>query len=184
VRVVLVCLANTCRSPAAAALLARSTGASVEILARGLQDGPDVLPAALERALADVDLEVARPVGVALAREEARAADLCLFMERRLLREVVVVDRRIWPACFTVREFARRALDQPPGDEETFAQWRAILHAGRTSEELLGADERDDVADPGLDARVEAYATMIATLADVTARVAPFLTNWPATSAS
>jgi hypothetical protein len=81
-----------------------------------------------------------------------------------------------------MREFARRALEIPPEDGDTsFRSWLRRLHHGRTSEQLLGYDERDDFPDPGLGADEATYATMIADLRTVTGAIAPFLTSWPST---
>jgi hypothetical protein len=105
-----------------------------------------------------------------------------LFMERRLLREVVVVEPACWPRAFTVREFARRALEVPPEDGDmTVRSWLRRLHQGRTSQQLLGDDENDDFPDPGLGADESAYAAMIADLRTLTGAIAPFITSWPTT---
>lgn len=181
-RVLLVCFANVCRSPAAAALLERATNGEVTAVSRGLAGGPDIVPEPLLAALAAADVEVRRPVGVRLDPSDVASAQLCLFMERRILREVVVAEPGCWPRAFTLREFARRALESPPTeDDATFARWLARVHRGRSSEQLLGSDPGDDVLDPGLGADEAAYATMIAQLRATTSAIAPFLTSWPST---
>jgi protein-tyrosine phosphatase len=185
VNILLVCFANICRSPAAAALFDRESGGTIDAISRGVAGGPDEMPVALESALATAELTVARPVGVALAPSDVDSADLCLFMGRQLLREVVVADPRCWPRSFTMREFVRRALANPPGaSDESFEMWRARLHAGRKSDELLGVDDEDEVRDPGLRADQAAYDDMIASLADMIGTVTPFLTSWTSRSAS
>lgn len=152
------------------------------MVSRGLAGGPDSLPASLEDALADDGLTVGRPVGVPIHPADVQGADLCLFMERRLLREVVVVEPSCWPRAFTLREFARRSLADPPGaGDDAFAPWIARLHAGRTSEELLGVHDADDLTDPGLGAEKASYAGMIASLSELVRAVTPLLTSWSST---
>lgn len=184
-RVVLVCLANTCRSPVAAALLRTALHhGDVEVLARGLAPIDGATPPALVAAAAAHGITVPDEHGVVLVRDEARGSDLLLFMSRSLLREAVVTDPALYPKSFTLREFARRALMDPPTDDDaTFAAWLARLHAGRHREELLGENPRDDVSDPGLMADEAAYGRMIDELADAVSRAAPFLLSWGATSA-
>jgi protein-tyrosine-phosphatase len=185
VRVLFVCFANICRSPVAAATLSRDSRGAVDVVSRGLAGGPDDLPGPLASALESAGLAVSRPVGVALTPADVAAADVCLFMERRLLREVVVAEPTSWPRSFTLREFARRAMDNAPGDDDhVFQSWLRRVHTGRSSADLLGADDRDDVLDPGLTADEAGYAQMIATVSSAVAAVTPFLTSWPSTSES
>jgi low molecular weight protein-tyrosine phosphatase len=187
VRVIVVCLANTCRSPVAEALLREALhgDTQVEVASRGLFGGAGETPAALSAALEAARVTLAAsPSGTALDRDEARSADLLLFMERRLLREAVVADATIWPHSFTLREFARRGWMNPPEREiETFDQWRHVLHSSRHREELLGRDADDDVPDPGLDGDELAYSQMIECLRTDVGRVAPLLTGWRSSAA-
>jgi len=183
VKILLVCFANTCRSPVAEALLSAevSQDRHVEVVSRGIAGGPGTTPPALERALLDAGVTIKVPSGQVLQRDDARAADLLLFVERRLLREAVVTDPSLWPRSFTLREFARRATINPPSrDEESFAQWLSVVHATRRREELLDDDDTEDVADPGLEGTEDDFATMIGELRADVARVAPFVVSWPA----
>jgi protein-tyrosine phosphatase len=183
-RVLLVCFANTCRSPVAEALLVRALAhEDVEVASRGLAGGSGATPPALATALAAAGLQLGDDSGTVLERDDARSADLLLFMERRLLRDAVVNDPVLWPRSFTLREFARRALEHPPRpDQGDFTQWLAALHAGRRREDLLGSDGLDDVADPGLGGDEAQFVDMIDQLNDVVGRVAPFLMGWSASA--
>ena len=185
-KVLIVCFANTCRSPVAEALLRESleSESTIEIASRGLAGGTGVTPEAMARALESARVELSAQGGLALERDEARAADLLLFMERRLLRDAVVMDPQLWPRSFTLREFARRGWLNPPEPEiETFEQWRHLLHSTRTREELLGTDVSDDVVDPGLSGDESAFSAMIAELRDDVGRIAPLLTGWRSSAA-
>jgi protein-tyrosine phosphatase len=184
--VIIVCLANTCRSPVAEALLRDQLRGdpTVDVISRGLAGGPGETPPALEAALAEARVQIGSGSGLALERDEARTADLVLFMERRLLREAVVSDPLIWPHSFTLREFARRGAQFSPDPEiESFEQWRHLLHEGRSREELLGNDPGDDVPDPGLGADQWGFAQMIEALRADVAKVAPLLSGWRSSAA-
>jgi protein-tyrosine phosphatase len=181
-----VCFANTCRSPVAESLLrsALRGDPSVEVASRGLAGGAGDTPANLALALEDAGVTLEADAGLALGRDEARSADLLLFMERRLLREAVVQDPQIWPMSFTLREFSRRAVLNPPERQhETFDQWRHVLHTSRHREELLGNDRSDDIFDPGLDSDQAAYSEMIEALRTEVGRVAPLLIGWHSSAA-
>ncbi len=183
-KVLLVCYANTCRSPVAAALLRSSlTHDDMEILSRGVAGGDGQTPEALTVALERHGVVLSEPTGVLLTREDARSADLLLFLERRLLREAVVTDPSLWPRSFTLREFARRAMINPPEQlNESFDQWRTLLHATRKREDLLGESPQDDVSDPGLMGDDAQFEAMIVTLQNEISRVAPLLSGWPSSA--
>lgn len=184
-KVIVICFANTCRSPVAETLLATSVGrhSGVTVTSKGTEGGIGLTPPAMQQALDEAGIVISSPLGETLEREDARSADLLLFMERALLREAVVRDTTLWPKSFTLREFARRAQINPPSpQDETFDQWIALLHRTRSRNDLLGADVEDDILDPGLSGDIGDYREMIETLRRETLRVAPMLTGWPSTS--
>jgi protein-tyrosine phosphatase len=186
VRVLIVCFANTCRSPVAEALLrsALHHDPTIEIASRGLAGGVGETPPAMAAALESAHVEIGSQSGTRLERAEAADADLILFLERRLLREAVVSNPTIWPRSFTLREFARRGqLNLPDPEIETFEEWRHLIHGTRHREELLGQDASDDVLDPGLGGDEAAFAAMIEALREDVARVAPLLSGWRSSAA-
>jgi protein-tyrosine phosphatase len=179
-KVVVVCFANTCRSPVAEALLAESvmSDPTIEVSSKGLAGGDGSTPSALSDVLHARGVSLTSPSGERLG-DESHDADLLLFMERSLLREAVVSHPALWPRSFTLREFARRAHLNPPSREtETFAEWIGVLHATRSRHELLGDDPRDDVDDPGLWGDGPAFEAMVDELASLSTKVAPFLIGW------
>jgi len=179
-KVVVVCFANTCRSPVAEALLAESvmSDPTVVITSKGLAGGDGSTPPALNDVLSVRGLSLNSPSGERLG-PESDDADLLLFMERSLLREAVVARPTLWPRSFTFREFARRAQLNPPSREtESFSQWIDVLHASRSRDELLGDDPRDDVNDPGLWGDGPAFEAMVDELVVLSSKVAPFLIGW------
>ena len=185
IKVIVVCFANTCRSPVAESLLRRDLAHvdDVQVSSRGVAGGQGTTPDALAEILVTRHLVLGEPRGVVLVRDEARAADLLLFAERRLLRESVVTDPSLWPKSFTLREFARRSMINPPDATDAhFAAWLAVLHAGRSRDELLGDNELDDVSDPGLAGTSEEFAQMIDDLESVVGKIMPVLIGWSTTS--
>lgn len=179
-KIVVVCFANTCRSPVAEALLTEAvmSDSTVVVASKGLAGGDGSTPAALAEVLDARGVALRSPSGERLGGE-SDDADLLLFMERPLLREAVVTQPALWPRSFTFREFARRAQLNPPNrSSETFAEWVGVLHASRTRQELLGEEPRDDVADPGLWGDGPAFEAMVDELAALSKKVAPFLIGW------
>ena len=180
-KVLVVCFANTCRSPVAEVLLQRALPRDepVVVASKGLAGGVGETPEPMARALAAHDLALSSISGEGLTRDDARSADLLLFMERQLLRDAVVTDPSLWSRSFTFREFARRGFLNPPErSHESFAEWLAVLHAGRTREEMLGENEADDVPDPGLSGSEREFDDMITSLETEARKVAPLLSGW------
>ena len=181
-RVALVCFANTCRSPVAEAFLHHflASESNVELFSRGVAGGPGVTPPAMAEALESRGLSLVSPSGERFGSGDLDA-DLYLFMERPVLREAVVANPVLWSRSFTMREFARRAqLNPPEPGSETFAEWVGVLHATRKREDLMSIDRSDDVLDPGLGGDVEAFQAMIRDIELLSAKVAVFLSGWPA----
>jgi protein-tyrosine phosphatase len=151
-RVLFVCTANIVRSPIAAALLERrlqSSGADAVVESAGLREA--------ERLIDDGALLALEAHGVDLRPHRSRHLDaamvtpatLILGLEREHVREAVLLDPSVWQRTFTLKEIVRRGEEagvRQPG--ETIERWVARIQAGRTRQDLLGADPIDDVADP------------------------------------
>jgi protein-tyrosine phosphatase len=172
--VAVLCRANVCRSPMAAALLARrlaALGLAVPVWSAGmLRDGDPVLPG-VAAAMSAYGL----PAGAHRSRVAAPAdlaqAALVLCMARENLRHAVVIAPEVWPRAFTLRELVRRGGQigpRPAG--EPLQQWLWRAHEGRDRASLLGDAPGDDVADPagGLP---QAYADAAAELDRLTAQL-------------
>ena len=150
--IVVLCTANVCRSPMAAALLARQlSGLGVAALVRSagmLRGGDPPLPEVISvMARYGIDITGHRS-RVACAADLDRAS-LVLAMARDNLRYAVVTEPRAWPRAFTLRELIRRGEQvgpRPPG--EPFSGWLSRVHAGRERAALLGDSADDDVPDP------------------------------------
>jgi protein-tyrosine phosphatase len=150
--IVVLCTANVCRSPMAAALLTRrlaALGVAVPVHSAGvLRQGDPPHPQVIS---------VMAGYGIAISAHRsrvARAADLdraglVLAMARENLRHAVLTEPGAWPRAFTLKELVRRGEQigpRPPG--EPFSGWLSRAHAGRDRIALLGDSAEDDVADP------------------------------------
>jgi protein-tyrosine phosphatase len=149
---VVLCTANVCRSPMAAALLGRrlsELGVTAWVRSAGMLRGGDPpLPGVISvMAGYGIDL-VAHRSRVAGAADLAQA-NLVLAMAREHLRYAVVTEPGAWPRAFTLRELIRRGErigPRPPG--EPFSGWLSRAHEGRERTALLGDSAEDDVPDP------------------------------------
>ncbi len=150
--VLVLCTANICRSPMAAALLARGLAARAAVAsvhsAGLLADGEPPAPLAVS-AMADLGLDISAHRSRLVRAGDLTAADLTLAMARVHLRHAVVTAPEVWPRAFTLKELVRRGEQigpRPPGTG--LADWLAMAHEGRDRASLLGDSADDDVADP------------------------------------
>ena len=150
--IVVLCTANVCRSPMAAALLARrlsGLGVAARVRSAGMLRGGDPpLPEVISvMARYGIDITGHRS-RVACAADLARAS-LVLAMARDHLRYAVVTEPGVWPRAFTLRELIRRGErigPRRPG--EPLSGWLSRAHEGRQRVALLGDSPDDDVPDP------------------------------------
>jgi protein-tyrosine phosphatase len=173
--IVVLCTANVCRSPMAAALLARRLGVlgvtvpvrSAGVIGGGVPPYPEVVS-----VMAWYGIEIASHRSrVARAADLARAS-LVLAMARENLRYAMITEPRAWPRAFTLKELIRRGEQigpRPPGEQ--FADWLSRTHAGRERTSLLGDSAVDDVADPA-GGSLRAYADTASLLDRLVTRLA------------
>ena len=139
--VLVLCTANMCRSPMAAALLARelsARGTEATVHSAGmLCDGEPPAPEAVS-AMAERGLDISAHCSRLIRASDLAAADLTLAMARAHLRHAVVTAQEVWPHAFTLKELVRRGEQigpRPPGTE--LADWLAMAHEGRDRTSLL-----------------------------------------------
>jgi len=175
VGIMVLCTANVCRSPMAAALLARRLavmGVTVPVRSAGMIRCGDPPHPEVISAMASYGIEISSHSScVALAADLARAS-LVLAMARDNLRYAVITEPGAWPHAFTLKELIRRGEQigpRPPG--EPFAEWLSHAHAGRERTSLLGDSAEDDVADPACGSR-RAYAATASLLDQLVMRLA------------
>lgn len=180
-QILLVCTANICRSPMAEALLRHrldQRGLSIEIVSAGLlEEGLPVSDGTL-RALETRGIDVSAHQSRRLDADLVASAALVIGMERRHVQEAVLLARDAWPRSFTLKELVRRGESIGPRGDEPFESWLARVHEGRSTADLLGTAEEDDVADPyGLADRV--HRRTAKELDDLVTRLASLLWGDP-----
>lgn len=180
VDVLVLCTANVCRSPIAAALLERALaerGLKAIVRSAGwITQGQSPPPEAI-KAMAPLGLDISRHVSERLEVGDVAAADLILGMGREHVREAVVLDPSTWGRSFTIKEFVRRGEKVGPRSAgQSLEDWLAILHAERQRSDLLGSSSDDDVADP-IGGPLAAYTATARELEDLVRRLVELA--WP-----
>jgi protein-tyrosine phosphatase len=150
--IVVLCTANVCRSPMAAALLARRLamlGVTVPVRSAGMMGGGDPPYPEVISVMARYGIEISSHRSrIAHATDLARAS-LVLAMARDNLRYAVITEPEAWSRAFTLKELVRRGEQiGPRAPGEPFADWLSRAHAGRERASLLGGSAEDDMADP------------------------------------
>jgi protein-tyrosine phosphatase len=85
----------------------------------------------------------------AMTRDILSSADLIIGMAREHVREAVVLDPRLWPRTFTLKELVRRGEAAGPRQPtESIQDWLARVGQGRRIADLTGSSPTDDVSDP------------------------------------
>jgi protein-tyrosine phosphatase len=178
--ILVVCTANQCRSPLAAAVLrarlfTRAVDDTVESAGLGDSGYPATSPTVEAAGRAGYDLSDHR--STRLAADQIARADLLLGMERRHVREAVALDPSAWPRAFTLRELVRRGdAVGPRAAGEDLASWLSRVHAGRRPADMLGTSRDDDVADPTGDPLAD-YDSTVRVLDELVTRVVAL--GWP-----
>ena len=150
--IVVLCTANVCRSPMAAALLARrlsGLGVAARVRSAGMLRGGDPPLPEVTSVMARYGIDIAGHRSRVACAADLASASLVLAMARDNLRYAVVTEPGAWPRTFTLRELIRRGErvgPRPPG--EPFSGWLSRVHAGRERAALLGDAADDDVPDP------------------------------------
>ena len=180
----MLCTANVCRSPMAAAVLRAALehariDAGIESAGFGFED--DAPPAGSVALLAERGIDLHAHRSRRLLPAQLATADLVLVMERSHVRNVATLDASAWPRTFTLKEFVRRAAPVGPRPPETpLREWVARVHAGRSVDDLLGASAVDDIDDP--DGRsMRGYERVLTEIDDVIARLVTLC--WPVAAA-
>jgi protein-tyrosine phosphatase len=176
-----LCTANLCRSPMAAALLAREladAGVTARVRSAGTLDGGAPPVPEVVAAMAGYGLDVSGHRSREVTAGDLDRADLVLAMAREHLRHAVVLAPGAWPRAFTLRELVRRgAKAGPRRTGEPLGDWLAAVAAGRSRMDLLGDSAGDDVADP-IGGQPGDYEAVAAQLADLAAALTDLA--WPA----
>ncbi|MFI5047443.1 MAG: hypothetical protein ACHQIG_10310 [Acidimicrobiia bacterium] len=155
VRVTVVCTANQCRSPLAAAILGRElerAGVAATVGSVGTEATGDPATPGTVIAARRLGLDLGGHVGTRLDPAALADASLVLAMERRHVQDVVIAVPDAFPRTFTLKELVRRAAaDGPRLPTEALPAWLARVGSGRRPADLLGQSPLDDIADPTVD---------------------------------
>ena len=162
-RVAVLCTANRCRSPLAAAILRREIAARrlpVDVASAGILDpGQPATPRTVEVATR-LGLDLRPHVSRVIDSELLVGADLVVGMERLHVREAVLMEPSVWPHAFTLPELVRRAeLVAPREPDLSLRAWLEILSVGRNRLAMMGAAPDDEIRDPTSDASVDHEST-------------------------
>lgn len=174
VHILVVCTANQCRSPMAAALFERelarlAVDASVESAGTNAIAGVAPTKEAIA-AMADIGLEISEHRSAPVDPRSVRAADVVVTMTREHLRDVAVRAPDAFGRLFTLKELARRASDAAPRSAETIDEWLVRLGSSRSTTDLLGGDHDDDVDDP-IGQPADVYAAVAGELETAVTRI-------------
>jgi protein-tyrosine phosphatase len=173
--IVVLCTANVCRSPMAAALLARrlaTLGVTVPVRSAGMIGGGDPPHPEVVSVMASYGIEITSHRSRIVCAADLAPASLVLTMTRDHLRHAAITEPGAWPRAFTLKELIRRGErigPRPPG--EPFSGWLSRAHAGRARTSLLGDSPDDDVTDPA-GGPLLAYADTAGLLDRLVARLA------------
>ena len=147
-RVLLLCTANQCRSPMGEAIL-RGLRPALEVRSAGrLPGGVEASGTAVE-VLAERGLDLSGHLSQTATPSLLAESDLIIGMAREHVRDAVLMRPDVRPRAFVLKDLARRAASvgpRAPGQE--LDDWLAAAGRGRTTADLLGSSEVDDVVDP------------------------------------
>ena len=150
--IIMLCTANVCRSPMAAALLVRRLAAfsvTVPVRSAGMISSGDPPHPEVISVMASYGIEITSHRSRIICAADLASASLVLAMARDNLRHAVITEPGAWPRAFTLKELVRRGEQigpRPPG--EPLSGWLSRVHTGRDRTSLLGDSLDDDVADP------------------------------------
>jgi protein-tyrosine phosphatase len=122
-------------------------GVAAEVRTAGLLDPGRPVSGGVVRVLAARGLTVSDHRSYRLDDDLVRSATLVVGMERRHVREAVVLAPETWSRAFTLKELVRRAATVGPRTTEPLESWLARVHLGRSVEDFLHPGD-DDIDDP------------------------------------
>lgn len=174
----MLCSANQCRSPMAAAFLGRhlaARGVSARVGSAGRGPAGAAPPPRAVDAMAGHDLDLSGHRSASTSGSDLAAADLVVGMAREHVRDAIAIDPAVRPRAFTLKELVRLGeASGPRRDDQTVEAWLGRLDAARDPSSVLGAAKADDVTDP-IGRSAQTYRRTSAELDDLTRRLAALL---------
>lgn len=147
--ILLVCTANQCRSPLAAAIADRdAVGLPVDFASAGLLEGGRRMPDNGIRVAGELGLDLSGHVSRQIDLEAASDYSVILTMTREQAREIVAAVPALWPRVFTLKQFSRWLEEHPKPGDGTLRTWLDNAAQDRSTIELVGSSRDDDIRDP------------------------------------
>lgn len=149
--ILFLCTANRCRSPLAAALFGQALaaeGTTATVLSAGLLRSGDPVPDDGIRIAREYGLDLTGQLSTRMTTQAIENADLVLGMAREHAREAVAAVPDRWPRAFTLLQFVRWLQSADPPRRASLGDWLDGAAGDRPRTSLIGADPRDDIADP------------------------------------
>lgn len=147
-----MCTAGRCRSPVAAALLAKRLeffDSDISVDSVGLRYTGEPIPEVGLALMSQRGIDLAEHRSSGVTAKSIADADLILGMTREHVREIVGISPDAWSKTFTLKDFVRRTQAiAPPRRHQRFADWLGLVGAGRTPQDVLGSSPDDEVSDP------------------------------------
>jgi len=147
-RVLLLCTANQCRSPMAEVLL-RACRPALEVQSAGrLTGGFPASPTAVE-VLVERGFDLSKHLSQTTTAALLGGSDLIVGMAREHVRDAVLLRPEVRSRAYALKDLVRRGENQGRrAGGQPLDEWLAAVGAERTTNDLMGASELDDVADP------------------------------------
>jgi len=128
-------------------LTERGVGATIR--SAGLMEPGRTVAPEVAGMLTTRGVDVANRPSRQLDPDEIANADLIIAMERRHLREAVLLVPQVFERAFTLKEIVRRSASSGGRrEDEGFAEWLVRVGDGRERRQLLGDSPIDDIPDP------------------------------------
>lgn len=147
-RLLLVCTANRCRSPIAAAFmhLYLPASAAVDVGSAGLIPGGEPMPPIGVEIMRGFGLDLSTHRSMQVTADDLTSADLILTMTRSHARSLVSQVPDVWPRCYPLKRFVRDAASV--GGAQSLQHLLDDLGHGRSVDTILGTSLSDEVTDP------------------------------------
>jgi protein-tyrosine phosphatase len=156
---------------------AESLGEPVEIASAGLLPGGEPVPEEVLEVMGGYGVDLSSHRSRSLSAPLLAGSDLVVGMQRRHVREAVLLDAASWPRAFTLKALIERGGAVGAREPSTdVASWVESLHQGRTRSELAHRSSVDEVADP-FGGPLAGYRAVATELAGLTHALAGLL--WP-----
>ena len=180
IEILTICTGNICRSPMAEAFLRRDLGArgvDADVTSAGIIRDDMLPPAEVVEVLCQRGLDVTTHRSRVIHAELVAPADLVVGMAREHVREAVLLQPALFARAFTLKELVWRGDDigrRLP--REPLASWLGRMGIDRRPSNILGASDRDDIADP-IGMRLPAFEKTAAEIEELVGRFVDLA--WP-----